>query len=132
MDEREQAERWRIISLGNLRAAKLLYNAEEYRAATTRAYYAAYHAATAECILHGDTDKFPPDWNNPTHDQLPDLMRNNGNLALSIRRRISQELRGLRRAREDADYRPGHTVDASAIRNALHSATMILELLEVI
>ncbi|GAB4470394.1 MAG: hypothetical protein OHK0029_43210 [Armatimonadaceae bacterium] len=125
-------ERWQHSAVDNLEAGKLLYNDGRHRAAVSRFYYAAYQAATAICLRHGDEGQFPQGWNNPSHDQLPDLIRNNGDLTRSVRRTVSRLLRVLRHSREDADYRMGITVNAVTAQDCLYGVVTVLELLEVI
>ena len=110
--------------------AQLAYNAGDWRSAVSRAYYAAYQAATGVCIAHEDETQFPPGWNNPAHDQLPELLRNNGDLSLPVRRQVTQRLVALRVSRESADYRPGRTVDKSIALECVQQAVLILTLLK--
>jgi uncharacterized protein (UPF0332 family) len=124
-------EKWKNAGASNFRAAKMLYEAQEYRPCISRAYYAAYQAVTAIAIEHGDEKNFPADWNNPSHEQLPELVRNNGGLPKEVRKRISNALRDLRYSREDADYRMGRTVNKEAAMKALHQAFDIMERLGI-
>ena len=120
--------RWQEISRSNRRAAKHLFTESEWRPCISRAYYAAYQLATDCCIAHGDQALFPPGWNNPSHQQLPDLILNNGELPQSSRRTLAHLLRALRTAREDSDYRPGRTVDESGARAAILAMEKIYQL----
>ena len=113
-----------------LASAERLRLDAEARGVANRAYYAVYQAATALCYEHGDESQFPHGWNNPSHDQLPDLIRKNGNLSLWTRRRISQLLNTMRSVREDADYRPGRTVNIEIALEQLQNAATVLRLLE--
>ena len=131
-ESREQkAERWRRTARATLETAKHLREREDYRSCVSRAYYAAYQAATFVCISHGDDVHFPPGWNNPTHEQLPDLIANNGDFSLNARRSARKILRELRALREDSDYRMGRTVDARTVKAALLMATSLFERLEI-
>ena len=96
-----------------------------------RAYYAAYHVCVAVCVSHGDADKFPPEWNNPTHDQLPDLLKNNGGFTVSERETIKKHLNSLRSAREDADYRVGRTVERSRARQLIFECEAVFRVVGV-
>ncbi len=116
------------MSVVGLRSARRLFDDGDFRGCANRAYYAAYHAATAACVEHGDT--FGREWNNPPHEQLPELIQNNGDLPIATRRRVNQLLRPLRNARENADYRPGITVEREDALAALRSATTLLRLLK--
>ena len=124
-------ERWRGNAYTALETAKYLLERDDCRSCISRAYYATYQVATSICLEHGDRVHFPPDWNNPTHEQLPDLIANNGNIKRSSRRRIATALRQLRTFREDADYRHGITVDAQRAREAILLAVTVFALLEV-
>jgi hypothetical protein len=117
------------MSLVTLGSAKRLFDAGDWRGCANRSYYAVYQAATSACLEHGDT--FEHGWNNPSHEQLPDLIRNNGDLPVVTRRQIVARLRLLRVTREDADYRPGATVDRVVALTCVRSAADVLELLEV-
>ena len=130
-DERRKVGAWQDVSRQVLRTAWLELYAEDFRSSVNRAYYAAYQAATAACFLHGDTALFPHGWNNPSHDQLPSLIRNNGDLARETRRKVARLLRQLRTFRENADYRPGISVLRSQALLCAQEATFILEALGV-
>lgn len=126
-----RAAAWRRTARATLATAKLLRDGEDYRSCVSRAYYAAYQAATAICVAHGDAAQFPQGWNNPSHDQLPDLIMNNGDLPVSARRWVRRILRELRVLRETADYRVGVTVDRGSAVTALIMADSVLVRLEV-
>jgi HEPN domain-containing protein len=123
----EAPKRWRDIGRVGSRSAKLLYESGDYRGSANRAYYAVYHAATAVCVEHGD--EFPHGRNNPPHDQLPQLILNNGDLPLGRRRQIVRLLLLLRTEREIADYRPGRTIDILNARDGLIAMTTVLKVL---
>jgi uncharacterized protein (UPF0332 family) len=110
---------WFALSESNERSAKKLLEIGEFRPSVTRAYYAAYDLATGLCWQHGDNTQFANGWNNPSHEQLPDLITRNGNLEMSVRRLIAKLLRVLRAAREDAEYRLGRTVNETTARMAI-------------
>ena len=119
------AEQWEHQAIVTLESAQLLFSAGRYRDAASRAYYAAYQAATSASVKHGDEVQFPPNWNNPTHEQLPGLIRNNGDLSVDERKKVGRLLEILRLFREDADYRPGRTVDSIIGLQAISGATAI-------
>ena len=127
----QRAERWRQTAIMTLDTARHLRERSDYRSCISRAYYVAYQAATGASISHGDEVHFPLDWNNPTHEQLPSLMVNNGEFTVNTRRRIAKILRQLRTFREDSDYRPGLTVDEKRSREAILLAVSLFELMEV-
>lgn len=124
------AELWKNQASHSQQAAQLLYDSGFYRDSVSRAYYASYQAATAVSVDHGDAANFPTGWNNPSHEQLPELIRNNRNVPLSARREVCKRLRYLRNAREDADYRPGHTVDSSTARDCLRALSTVFRYLQ--
>lgn len=122
-------KQWEAMSQERLRAAKALLDARFYRDSISRSYYAAYCAATSQVIDRGIV--FANGRRNPSHEQLPELVANVPGLALSERRRVKQLLRSLRRAREDADYRPHAFVERVTAQDAIYSAMALLEILEI-
>ena len=122
-------KQWEAMILERLRAAKALLDAGFYRDSISRSYYAAYCAATSRVIDRGVV--FANGRRNPSHEQLPDLVANVPGLALLERRKLKRLLRNLRRAREDADYRPHAFVDRVTAQDAIYSATALLEILEI-
>ncbi len=127
----KRADLWKQTARVTLDTAKSLQGRDDSRSCVSRVYYAAYQAAASVCIAHGDATRFPPGWNNPSHEQLPDLVQNNGDLTLPARRTAARILRLLRNFREDADYRPGRTVDAATVRTALLTVATLFEVLEM-
>lgn len=119
------------MALVTLDTAKSLRDRDDNRSCISRIYYAAYQAAASVCIAHGDAVRFPNGWNNPSHEQLPDLVQNNGDFSPSARRMAARILRLLRNFREDADYRPGRTVDAATVRTALLAVATLFAVLEI-
>ena len=81
---------WEDMSLARLRAAKALLEAGFYRDSISRSYYAAYCAATSAVIGRNVTFAFGRQ--NPSHDQLPDLILNTGHLPKATRRKIKARL----------------------------------------
>src|SRR4026208_974990 len=108
---------WQELSQESLASAKTLVAEGRLRNSVSRAYYAAYAAVTAELTARGMS--FAHGWNNPAHEQVPDLVGNNLPLPRATRWRLRSSMRILRRAREDADYRPGVSVDQSLALNCL-------------
>jgi len=127
----KRADLWKRTALVTLETAKSFRDHPDSRSCVSRIYYAAYQAATAVCLAHGDADRFPSGRNNPSHEQLPDLVRNNGDLPLSARQEVSRILRTLQRSRVDADYRPGQTVDASTVAGALLAVAKLFKILGI-
>jgi uncharacterized protein (UPF0332 family) len=128
-EEQEIAPFWEERARVVLKTAWLVFHEGDFPSAVSRAYYAAYQAATAVCLLHGDSDRFPNGWNNPSHDQLPDLIVNNGSIEPSMRRALAQYLYQLRFTRETADYRPGKTIEKSDAFSCLQKSEKALEIL---
>lgn len=74
---------WQELSRDNFQAATKLLNEGHLRSSVSRAYYAAYCAVTAELV--GQGVQFAHGWNNPAHDQLPELILNTMRLPRSLR-----------------------------------------------
>ena len=127
----EQAERWRKASLAVRETARHLRERDDFRSCVSRAYYAVYQAATSVCLIHGDQKLFPNGWNNPSHEQLPELIKNNGDLPVHNRRVVLKLLRLLRTTREDADYRLGRTVDKKTAYTIIRAMDTVFNLLEI-
>lgn len=115
---------WQELSLECLRAAKMLAGEGYWRSSVNRSYYAAYCAVTSELVARGV--RFARGWNNPPHEQLLNLITHNLSLPLNVRRRLRKFIRLLRHAREDADYRPGASVDRATALNCIRSAVLVL------
>jgi uncharacterized protein (UPF0332 family) len=117
------------MSQESLASAKTLAAEGRLRNSVSRAYYAAYAAVTGELTARGMS--FAHGWNNPAHEQVPDLVGNNLPLPQATRWRLRKAMRILRRAREDADYRPGVSVDRSLATDCLRFAILVMEALGV-
>jgi uncharacterized protein (UPF0332 family) len=126
-----RSEVWYKLARQGIASAERLYREGDYRGSANRSYYAAYHVATGLCYEHGDEIHFAHGWNNPSHEQLPDLIRNNGSIAIEVRRSVNQMLREMRAVREDADYRPGRTVEQTESLKSLRQCYIFLEKLGV-
>jgi uncharacterized protein (UPF0332 family) len=120
---------WEEMSLECLRAAKRLLDHGYLRRSVNSAYYAAYCAVTGELVARGVT--FAHGWNNPAHEQVPDLVLNNTTLARNTRYQINRVMRRLRAARENADYRPAATIDRLVAQACLRDASAVLFSLRV-
>lgn len=118
MDERT----WEEMSLARLRAAKSLLDAGFYRDSISRSYCAA-----ASCVRDQEAS-FAHGFRNPSHEQLPRLILNAGHLRVTKRRRLNSLLRVLRRAREDAEYRPYVSITHSFALFSLINANAFVEL----
>ena len=110
-----------------MKAATKLLNEEHLRSCVSRAYYSAYCAVAGELIKQGVT--FSRGWNNPAHDQLPELILHNTNLPCNLRFQLNKALRRLRRGREDADYRPHVPVERPDAIRFLHDAGFVVRAL---
>ena len=120
---------WQELSLDCLQAAKMLADTEHWRSSVNRSYYAAYCAVTSKLVARRVS--FAHGWNNPAHEQLPNLILHNLTLPMNTRRRLKQLILFLREARENADYRPGITVDRATARDCIRDAETVLKYLEV-
>jgi uncharacterized protein (UPF0332 family) len=118
---------WQELSLDCLQAAQKLLEAEHLRSSISRSYYAAYCAVTSELVARGVA--FAHGWDNPAHDQLPDLILHNTALPRNARYELNKAIRRLRRAREDADYRPGVSLVRSDAINCLRDALFVMRIL---
>jgi len=120
---------WHEVSRDSFLAAKFLLQQSRLRSSVSRAYYAAYAAVTHEMVEQAVT--FPSGWQNPTHEQLPRWLRRGKKWPDRDRRKLVTAIRGLRKAREDADYRPGRSLTRSEVIRLLKQASLILQALEV-
>lgn len=111
------------MSEGSLRAAEILFREGEYRSCVSRAYYAAYCAATEEIVKKVTT--FPNAWNNPPHIKVPVYVLNNLTLPQANKTAIVNLIDGLRLMRENADYRPQITVTAQDAQDCLRDAAAV-------
>ena len=112
------------MSLECLRAAKRLLQDGYLRRSVNGAYYAAYSAVTSDLTARRVT--FAHGWNNPSHEQLPDLVLNNMSLPRNTRYQINRIMRRLRTARENADYRPAATIDRVLVLACIRDAGTVL------
>lgn len=129
-EAKRRAGLWRARAQIAYTAAQRAYEASDWHTTANRAYYAVYQLCTAVCIEHGDASQFPSVWNNPAHEQLPDLIRNNGDITVYARRQVSGLLYSLRSAREDADYRIGRTVNKETADDCLKESRRIFDYLD--
>jgi uncharacterized protein (UPF0332 family) len=118
------------MSVDALEAARTLLAQRRWRSSVSRSYYAAYCALSGELARRGAS--FPHGWNNPAHEQLPALIRNNLALLIATRRLLNRAVRRLRVARENADYRPAATVDRAVALACIRDAAMVLATLEIL
>jgi uncharacterized protein (UPF0332 family) len=120
---------WQELAIDCLNASKRLTVYGHWRSSVNRSYYTAYCAVTSELAARGI--RFARGWNNPTHEQLPNLITHNLTLPVGVRRRLRKILRILRYAREDSDYRPGITIDRTVALNCIRDAMVVLKALGI-
>jgi hypothetical protein len=120
---------WEDLAVAQKAAAQYLFGANNPtydRAVCGRAYYAAYALVTSRLppgisFAHG--------WGNPAHATLPAHVGNVAGLQEADRREVRRALRRLRQRREDADYRPGITVDRDSARESMRDARQVFMIL---
>lgn len=123
---------WHELSRNNLVCAQRLLDMGDdlaWRSSVSRAYYAAYCAAAGPLCAPGRL--FRHGWRNPPHDDVPLLISNVAGIDETSKQAIKTRLRFLREAREDADYRPGRTIDRQSAVEALKQSGAVLRLLGV-
>lgn len=119
---------WRDISVQQAQAARQLRGAEVVRPSISRAYYAAYSAATH--ALHRQGIRRFGKHGNPDHGDVPALVLHTmRNADRSSRQALAGCLHRLRASREDADYRPQVSVGAHARFRAIWDMEYALNLL---
>lgn len=120
---------WQELGIDSLVAARQLSRTDRLRSSVSRAYYAAYSAVAQHMVAQ--TVDFPHGWNNPAHEQITRWLESNRRFATNRRRRLVKALRRLRKAREDADYRPGISLNKSEVLELLKEAALVFRLLGV-
>jgi uncharacterized protein (UPF0332 family) len=122
--------KWHELAQDSLAAAGELTRSGRHRSAVSRAYYAAFAAATMR--LHSAGVPFPADWDGPAHRDLPRLIEMNlPRPDLGKRRKLKQLVQNLYNTRISADYKPGHSIGSVEARSAVNYAGMVLKSLEV-
>ena len=116
------------MSLECLQVAKRSLDDGYLRRSVSSSYYAAYSAVTG--VLVARRVAFAHGWNNPAHEQVPDLVLHNLSLPRNTRYEINKALRRLRMERENADYRPRIEITPSTAVNSVRDALTIINLLE--
>ena len=120
---------WHELSRDALLAARELLQSNRLRSSASRAYYAAYSAVAQP--MTRQRVAFPYGWNNPSHEQLVRWLSNNRKWSLNRRRLLTRALGRLRKARENADYRPGVSFTRTDVIRLLKEATAVLQFFEV-
>lgn len=119
---------WSAMVRENLVAAKTLLSDARWRSAVSRAYYAAYSAATGK--MEGRAS-FPKGRQNPSHDYLPRLIMSYlSEVGVCDRRKVSSAAIRLYRKRIAADYRPHEHIGAEDARLAVMDASFIVRTVE--
>ena len=116
---------WKELADDSLRASERLFQEGYFRSSVNRCYYAAYSSLTAALVSRGIT--FGRGWNNPPHEQLPQLVRGNLPMADWQKLQVTRAIRRLRLHREDADYRPGRLVDRMIALECIRDSRMIVQ-----
>lgn len=104
-------------------AAEALLREGRYRSCVSRAYYAAYCAATHEIIQKLTT--FSHGRQNPSHEKVPVYIQNNLTIPQARKDTAGTLYLILRLFREDADYRPHVPVDEQLARGCVRNAAAI-------
>lgn len=116
-------ETWRQLSEDALRSAEVLFREGHYRSSISRAYYAAYCAATNEIVQKLTT--FSHGWRNPSHEKVPVYVQSNLTISQAKKDTISTLIKGLRLFREDADYRPQEVITEQMARDCVRDAAPV-------
>jgi uncharacterized protein (UPF0332 family) len=123
----EAWERWWRMAQGSFAAAQSLEKLSQTRSCASRAYYAAYQAATAS-LLYGN--QIPPvereAW---SHEATPALLENVPSRILTprLQQDLETRLADLYVLRLTADYRSEADIEAVESRSAVRSAAFILK-----
>lgn len=115
---------WEEMAIDNLKAAQLLQEKNHVRSSVCRSYYAVYCACVGK--ISGRKLIFAHGWNNPPHDDLPNILRNSN---LTRGNDLGRLIRILRKARTEAEYKPGLSFDEKIGLNCLRMAHVALRLL---
>jgi uncharacterized protein (UPF0332 family) len=113
-------ESWKDLSNGSLLAAEALLREGYHRSSVSRAYYAAYYAATHEIVQKLTT--FSYGRKNPTHEKVPTYIQSNLTLSQPKKDALTRLINTLRLFREDADYRPHMSIDDQTARDCIRDA----------
>ena len=109
---------WNDLAKDNQMAANEMLRAKRWRSSVSRAYYAAYSAATERLVRHRIA--MPLGRTIPTHRALPNLIRYNlTRLSYPLRGQTANAIKKLYHLRLMADYMPGVVVDENEARVAL-------------
>ena len=122
---------WQEIGTDNFRAAVALYDGGYYRNATSRFYYAAFSALTAELTQRGARPAFRDNRGTPGHAQISRLIRAYFTHMSSSRiDNLTALMSTLYLDRLEADYSLLR-VDKKSCRGSYRTAIKIFDFLEV-
>lgn len=94
-----------------------------HRSSISRAYYAAYCAATHEIVKKPTI--FAHGWNNPPHEKVPAYIQSNRAMRQAAKDTVNELITILRLFRVDADYRPSETVNERIARDCIRNAALV-------
>ena len=127
----EAWEKWWNMAQGSLKAAHVLEVFGEQRSSVSRAYYAAYQAATA-LLLYGR--QIPPVGREAwSHEATPELVtRLPGTILVPpVAQDMRKRLSSLYDLRLVADYQGERDIDELALRSTLRDAAFIIKIANV-
>ena len=111
------------LARANLGAARRDLGADDPRFAVSRAYYAAFHAASAALLSEG----VDPRSHKGTHTQFARVFLRDGRLP----RTLGPTFVALSRLRQDADYHVGSEIDMEVARGAVSDAESFVDRIAV-
>ena len=120
---------WQQMALDCLLAAQDLLGKGRHRSAIARAYYAAYCAVAS---TQNPRRTYRLQRQNPSHEELADLINSYGKLPKAERIEIRKSLTVLQIWRVDADYRPVASVEKQESHTAVIHARSVLVRLGII
>ncbi len=112
----------------NLKAARELYQTQQYRSSVSRSYYAAFSILTEELAALGVD--FGEEQETPNHKGLPKLMKLHLLLPNKAKANCIAIIRRLYAARIAADYQR-RTTDQVVARDVLRDTAVLFRFLEV-
>jgi uncharacterized protein (UPF0332 family) len=115
---------WQAVSLDSFRAANELLRGARHRSAVSRAYYAAFSAATGYLESRGVS--FTAGRQSPPHRDLADLLGRYYQGSPLMKRQLQTTIRRLYTLRLFADYDVKITVDDTTSRDAVRYSAGVL------
>ena len=125
-------KRWLAMAQEALVSAQILEAQSKNRSSASRAYYAAYQAATALLLYAGQV--VPPGREAWSHEATPDLLSNLPLRMLDSRsqRGMTERLKALYEMRISADYQGEAVINARVLRAAIRQAAFIVKIVNSI